>query len=113
MGQVGDREVCERGRVDWEGEGTPHSPPVTAGDVVPNAASPTSVVDDDAVPHRALVVHPTAELGGIPVLSGVLAGGVPISVIPQEHWLQSGVDKSRSCKSFSSSSRVSTSPCRR
>ena len=61
--------------------------PVTATDVVPNTASTTPVVDDDAVPHWTLVVHPTAEPGSIPVLGGVLAGGVPCSIIPQDHWL--------------------------
>ena len=61
--------------------------PVTASDVVSNTATTTPVVDDDAVPHWALVVHPTAETGSIPVLGGVLAGGVPSSIVPQDHRL--------------------------
>ena len=62
-------------------------PPVGSIGVVSNTATTTPLVDDDAVPHWALVVHPTAETGSIPVLGVALAGGVPSSIVPQDHWL--------------------------
>ena len=85
----GEREgaLVREGRGGEGRERAPHCPPVTASDIVPNAAKTTAVIDDNAVPHGALVVHPAAELGRIPVLSGVLAGGVTSSIVPQEHRL--------------------------
>ena len=62
--------------------------PVTSIDVVSNATPPTPFVNDNAVPHGALIVHPAAELRGIPVLCGVLTGGIPIPIIPEDHRLR-------------------------